>query len=129
MPYQSDENLLSTMRLVHSALESTKEKDDVHSYMDVVCVATSHQCASTTRTLKDPAFGCMRGLCPFTAGAASISAAERNRRFVLGSYAIVLAPNWVTISPADSYSSALFWRITETVPPPFEAKISLVAGS
>jgi hypothetical protein len=41
--------------------------------------------------VKDPGFGLMRALCPVVVGEDSISAAERKRRFVFGSKAMVLA--------------------------------------
>src|SRR5579859_7271422 len=50
---------------------------------------------STTRTANDPGFGLILALCPLAAGTDSNSAAERNRRLVLGSKAMVLALFWV----------------------------------
>jgi hypothetical protein len=48
---------------------------------------------------------------------------------LFGSKIIVLPFLCVRMSSADSYSSALFCRTTDTVPSPFEAKINLLSAS
>ena len=53
----------------------------------------------------------------------------RNIRLDFGSNAIVLALSCVWMSPTDSYSSGLFWWITDIVPSPFEQKINLLSAS
>src|SRR5580704_2468824 len=77
---------------------------------------------STTKTVKLPGFAFDR-----PPAGVSISAADKNKRLVFGSNAMVFALFWVRMSPTDSYSFALFWWITETVPPPFDAKINLLS--
>lgn len=62
---------------------------------EVLLLQNVSYCRSTTSTVNVLGFGVIRALCPLTAGAGCISAADRNRRFDLGSKAMVFALFWV----------------------------------